>query len=213
MSDPDATVEVPREKAGGKPPQPEFSTPWPPLGDQLPEVEFSGGLLSAWVANEDASALAQIAKDPLIKRWNPLSVRSDDEARAFITTRAASTDSLSWAIRGWPGGVVLGSLNLFHFEEPVRAVECGYFIAPAARGRGLAARALRAAAEFAFTEWQVNRMLAFHAVENAGSCRVLVKAGFSLEGHLRQSYRYGDGKVYDEHLHAMLAADLLGTTR
>ena len=82
------------------------------------------------------------------------------------------------------------------------------WIAPAARGRGLAARALLAAADFVFTEWAGNRLLLFHAVPNQASCRVAVKAGMTLEGHLRQSYKYGDGTVYDEHLHAILASDL-----
>lgn len=189
---------------------PEAGLPaWPPAYDDLIEVEFSGGLLSRWSIEDDAAALLQVAKDPLVKRWNPFPVSDEAEARAFIEARSTSTDSLSWAIRGWPGGVLLGALNLFHFEEPVRAVECGYWVAPAARGRGLAARALRAAADVVFTEWAGNRMLLFHALPNTASCQVAIKAGFGLEGHLRQSYRYGDGKVYDEHLHAMLAADLL----
>ncbi|MEI2810932.1 MAG: GNAT family protein [Nocardioides sp.] len=187
---------------------PAESMPWPPRLDDLAEVEFSGGLLSRWSVEEDAAALLQTAKDPLIRRWNPMPVTTLDDARTLIQTRTTSEDSLSWAIRGWPGGVLLGALNLFHFEEPVRAVECGYWIAPAARGRGLAARALLAAADFVFTEWAGNRLLLFHAVPNQASCRVAVKAGMTLEGHLRQSYKYGDGTVYDEHLHAILASDL-----
>ena len=35
-------------------------------------------------------------------------------------------------------------------------------------------------------------------------------AGFRLKGTLRESYRYGDGQVHDEHLHARLADDVWG---
>lgn len=31
--------------------------------------------------------------------------------------------------------------------------------------------------------------------------------GFLLEGTLRESYRYADGRFHDEHLHARLATD------
>jgi RimJ/RimL family protein N-acetyltransferase len=44
-------------------------------------------------------------------------------------------------------------------------------------------------------------------VENAASCGVARKAGFLLEGTLRESYRYADGRFHDEHLHARLATD------
>ena len=33
------------------------------------------------------------------------------------------------------------------------------------------------------------------------------RLGFTLEGETRSSYRYGDGKLHDEHLHARLATD------
>jgi RimJ/RimL family protein N-acetyltransferase len=43
-------------------------------------------------------------------------------------------------------------------------------------------------------------------VENVGSCRVAQRAGFGLEGVMRSSKRFGDGRLHDEHLHAILAA-------
>ena len=42
----------------------------------------------------------------------------------------------------------------------------------------------------------------YHAVANPASCKVALRAGFPLEGLLRQSFVYGDGQRYDEHLHA-----------
>ena len=46
-----------------------------------------------------------------------------------------------------------------------------------------------------------------HAVENTASGRVAQKAGFTCEGHLRRSYRYGDGIKHDELLWARLGDD------
>ena len=50
-------------------------------------------------------------------------------------------------------------------------------------------------------------MQLYHAVDNPASCRVAVKAGFVLEGRPRESFRYGDGQLHDEHLHGRLATD------
>ena len=85
--------------------------------------------------------------------------------------------------------------------------EVGYWVAPWARGVGLAGRAVTAAAAYAFGELSLHRLYLFHAVDNPGSCRVADAAGFPLEGVLRQSYRYRNGEYHDEHLHARLATD------
>ena len=42
---------------------------------------------------------------------------------------------------------------------------------------------------------------------NPGSCRVAERAGYLLEGTLRDSHRYGDGRRYDEHVHGRLTTD------
>lgn len=75
------------------------------------------------------------------------------------------------------------------------------------RHRGMASTSLRLATAFAFERLGLHRLELFHAVENVGSCRVATKIGFLLEGTARQSYRYGDGRFHDEHLHARLATD------
>jgi RimJ/RimL family protein N-acetyltransferase len=60
----------------------------------------------------------------------------------------------------------------------------------------------------AFDVLDLHRVTLYHAVDNEASCRVAVRAGFQLEGRLRQGYRYGDGTYHDEHVHGLLAADV-----
>ena len=64
-----------------------------------------------------------------------------------------------------------------------------------------------AACRWAFATVPLERVELCHAVENAASGRVAEKAGFTLEGRLRRSYRYGDGVRHDELLWARLADD------
>ena len=85
--------------------------------------------------------------------------------------------------------------------------EIGYWTAPAARGRGVAPLAVDAACRWAFGALPVDRIELCHAVENAASGRVAEKAGFTYEGHLRRSFRYGDGRKHDELLWARLSDD------
>jgi len=80
-------------------------------------------------------------------------------------------------------------------------------VAPWARGQGIATLAVRTVADWAFGFLGLTRLQLIHAVENPASCRIAEKAGFLLEGTMRSSYRYGDGKLHDEHIHGRLATD------
>ncbi|MEK8106761.1 GNAT family protein [Micromonospora sp. M12] len=68
-------------------------------------------------------------------------------------------------------------------------------------------RAVVRLTEWAFADLGLHRVELCHAVANPASCRVADRAGYPAEGTLRESYRYGDGRRYDEHLHARLATD------
>jgi len=85
--------------------------------------------------------------------------------------------------------------------------EIGYRVTPAARGRHIAVEAVTAATAWAFDNLSLVRMELAHAVDNPASCAVARHSGYRLEGVLRQSFVYGDGRRYDEHLHARLATD------
>jgi len=59
----------------------------------------------------------------------------------------------------------------------------------------------------AFPALGLDRIQLFHAVPNPASGRVAAKAGFTLEGRLRRSHRYGDGVRHDELLCSRLCDD------
>jgi RimJ/RimL family protein N-acetyltransferase len=102
---------------------------------------------------------------------------------------------------------VLGSVSIHSIDQAGNDAEVGYWMAPAARGRGVAAAAVDAGCRWAFATQPVDRIELCHAVENVASGRVAAKAGFTYEGHLRRSFRYGDGVKHDELLWARLADD------
>ena len=179
------------------------AAPTPPLPAPF-RVRADGWLLRPWNA-ADAPALVAMAADPLLRLWNPIE-RGEEGVEAWIAKRAVWDDHMSWAVVD-AADVLVGSVSLWLFDWPNASASVGYWTAPAARGRGVATRATRAAASVGFERTGIERLTLFHAVENVGSCRVAERAGFAFEGSLRRSWRYHDGELHDEHLHALLRTD------
>lgn len=84
--------------------------------------------------------------------------------------------------------------------------QVSYWVLPAARGTGAAARAARAVTRWGFETLGLHRIYLTHSVANVPSCRVAAQAGFPLEGTLRDYMLHADG-WHDVHMHARLAAD------
>jgi RimJ/RimL family protein N-acetyltransferase len=82
--------------------------------------------------------------------------------------------------------------------------ECGYWVLPWARGAGLAPAALAALTGWAFGGLGLHRAELMHSTANLASCRVAEKAGYVLEGTLREAMLHLDG-WHDMHLHATTA--------
>lgn len=75
-------------------------------------------------------------------------------------------------------------IGLGGFKGPPleRAVEIGYSVAPAYRGRGLATEAVEVMVKRAFSDQRVERVLAHTLPEASASTRVLTKCGFTRAG-------------------------------
>ncbi|NEM07475.1 GNAT family N-acetyltransferase [Geodermatophilus normandii] len=166
-------------------------------------------LLRPWRAGDAPAVLAGLT-DPVTRMWsNPGALTTLDDAREWVARRAdrSSGRHAGWAVVDAAGGGLLGSVNVHAIDREQGDAEIGYWTVPAARGRGVAPIAVDAAVRWAFASLPVDRIELVHAVENTASGRVAEKAGFTFEGRLRRSYRYGDGVKHDELLWARLADD------
>jgi RimJ/RimL family protein N-acetyltransferase len=95
----------------------------------------------------------------------------------------------------------VGSVNRRHGTGWV-----SYWTVEAARGRGVAAGAVRTLADWCFGELGLYRLELGHRVDNPASCRVAIRAGFEVEGLQRAKLSYADGR-HDVELHARLITD------
>lgn len=163
-------------------------------------------VLRKYKTHDHASLLTSFA-DPDIGLWNPQTT-DPEEVVAWATARNdwSAGSHVSWAVADAADHLV-GSVSLHRIDRQQEDAEVGYWVAPWARRRGIALRVLAAATQCGFETMGLHRIYLHHAVQNAGSCVVATRAGFVLEGTLRQSHLYGDGARHDEHLHARLRTD------
>jgi|SRR5271157_4923930 len=100
------------------------------------------------------------------------------------------------------GGEVVGGVG-FQLGRDISRIsaEMGYWLGEEFWGRGLATRAVTAAAGWAFDHYKLARVYAFVFTHNVASIRVLEKSGFEREGLLRRS-AIKNGVVIDQYLFA-----------
>lgn len=177
--------------------------------ETIESVTLDAGLvrLRPWRADDVDAALAALL-DPDTRLWNAGWVTTREDAAVWLERRKDwGGDHASWAVEDAAASRLLGSVSVHSIDRVANDAEVGYWTAPSARGLGVASLAVDAACRWAFAALPVDRIELCHAVENAASGRVAQKAGFTYEGHLRRSFRYGDGVKHDELLWARLADD------
>jgi RimJ/RimL family protein N-acetyltransferase len=172
-------------------------------GMPQPTLALDGAQLRPW-ADDDAAALRAAYADPDIQRWHVRELSSLDEAREMIADWRdawAQERRLEWAVAE-AGGALLGRVALKDLSLFDGVAEVAYWTAPAARGRGLAPRAVNAATCWAFGVG-FRRLELEHSTLNSASCRVAEKAGFAAEGTRFGAALHADGH-HDMHTHARL---------
>ena len=105
-------------------------------------------------------------------------------------------------------GEAVGSISLTLGTDVYRrSAELGYFLGEPFWGRGLITAAVAAMCREGFGTWDIVRIHAEPFARNAASRRVLEKAGFTLEGTLRQSV-YKNGEMLDSCIYALLREEM-----
>jgi RimJ/RimL family protein N-acetyltransferase len=170
-----------------------------------PVLELDDFVLRPWRA-EDAPAVAEAYSEPGIRRWHVRSM-TVGEARTWIDSwpgRWARESGGGWAIAGESG--LLGQISLRRLDLADGLGEVSYWVLPAARGQGVATRALCALSGWLFDHVRLHRIEVAHSTMNPASCRVAENAGYAYEGTKRGEGLHADG-WHDMHLHARLSGD------
>lgn len=166
-------------------------------------MQFS---LRPWRSDDAWSLFRAVDESPdLATQFRGACIDDVESAAAFIDRELTTTASRQhWAI--CLDDVACGDIGVSHIEFTHESAWISYWLAPVARGKGLAARGLATVAAWAYAEAGLFRLELGHHVNNPASCRVATRAGFSVEGVERQKLRYGDER-FDVETHSRLRTD------
>jgi RimJ/RimL family protein N-acetyltransferase len=174
------------------------------------EVRGEGVVLRSWRI-QDVRAVAVACQDDEIARWLALVPQpyTNEHARFYVEEcLQADDDRHPFAIADASTGEVVGSIDM-HINR-LQTGHVGYWVAAQARGRGVAADALRALSRWAFESLGLGRIELVTDPENIASQRVAEKAGFQREGVLRSMLLNRDGSRRDGVIFSLLPEDLSG---
>jgi ribosomal-protein-serine acetyltransferase len=136
----------------------------------------------------------------------PEDVRSPLDSLTYIRRlNAAWKDDEAAGFGLFIDGHLMGVLELSGLDSKDRCGRLGFWLAPAAGGRGRMTRACELLAEWAFERAGLNRLEIRTTVDNARGRAVPERLGFRLEGIARQAKRLGD-RYADVAVYAMLAS-------
>ena len=169
---------------------------------EQPLLAGSGFVLRPWRA-ADAPDVFAVCQDPEIDHWIPIprpytlavaegfiagaqAEWEQGSAAAFAIVEAADDRSSSSGPSGPSEGRLLGAITRHGpFGAAAHRASFGYWLAPWARGCGIATAALQVLVEWTFATSPVIRCDLYTIVGNDRSAAVALRAGFTREGVLR----------------------------
>jgi RimJ/RimL family protein N-acetyltransferase len=183
----------------------ELQFPDPPLADELV-------LLRGWRADDVPERLMGFA-DPSVQlfSWTRPTEYTEADARGFFTDQEQSRvrgEELSFAfVEPGDDAAVLGGGSVYAIDLEQRRGAVGYWLSPAARGRGVATHATRLMARWAFDVLDLARLELTCGPDNEASQRVAQRCGFAREGVLRSHMTFKGGRR-DTVMHSLLPGEL-----
>lgn len=160
---------------------------------------------------EDAKSLAKAADNPNIAKYlrnvfpNPYQL---EDAVWFINDCIANAQEkqLNYAIE--VDGQAVGSIGVFVKDDVYgKSAELGYWLSEGYWRNGIMSRAVRSVCKEAFEKFDIVRIFAEPFADNAGSRRVLEKAGFTYEGTMRNGI-YKNGKICSYCVYSILREEI-----
>lgn len=181
-----------------------------PANQPHPSYPSAGDLRLRPYQPSDIDSVYDACQDEAIQRWTTVPrPYTREHADEFV----AANDHGAWATGTGTGfavvdtsGRLLGSVGIVGADPEQRTEELGYWVAPWARGRGVATAALSMLARWCLVERGTERVEWMAEVGNVASRRVAERAGFTIEG-VRRHHLLG-GRRTDVWTGSLLRADL-----
>jgi RimJ/RimL family protein N-acetyltransferase len=153
--------------------------------------------------------MRELGQDPDVLRWT------------YVSAPFTREKAMEWVQRyvdGWkdgslagfsiqsPAGDFLGFAALVRVNTEGREGEAGYIVAPQARGKGVATKALRTLTDWALFDFGLQRVELRMDADNHASIAVAERSGYLYEGTLR-SLSFKEGRRSDTIVYSRLPED------
>jgi RimJ/RimL family protein N-acetyltransferase len=168
----------------------------PPRRLEAPEPELADDTIRLErLTQAHVPGLLPLTEDPDVVRFTRIPAGADETfVRGWIKRYEdgwSDGSRAGFAIEGHDGSS-LGFAAIVDLDLEHREGEIGYMVAPAARGRGIAPRAVELLTRWGFDELGLVRLELRIDVQNAASERVAARTGYQRDGVLRDVH-FKDG--------------------
>jgi ribosomal-protein-serine acetyltransferase len=141
---------------------------------------------------DDATALFDLVENnrSYLREWVPWvdTNATIEESKAFIqSTREQHEQNLGFQCGIWFNNQLVGVIGFQRIDWMNRNVEVGYWITAEHQGLGIVTKSCQTLIDYAFNEYQLNRVQIRCATENKKSCAIIERLGFIKEGRTRQA--------------------------
>lgn len=126
-----------------------------------------------------------------------------EDAEAYVNSCASDPEERQICRAVLIDGRAAGSVGIFCGQDVYdKSAELGYWLAEEFWGQGIMTEAVKLLVREAFEKFDIVRIYAEPFAHNTGSRRVLEKAGFALEGVMKQGV-HKNGRIYDYCMYAL----------
>jgi ribosomal-protein-alanine N-acetyltransferase len=161
--------------------------------------EDADAMFHTWASDEDV---------PRYMRWDAhKTVDETENAIAAWLGNYEKKDFYLWALAIKETNAPIGTLGMFCVNSADMCYEVAYSLGKGYWNKGYMTEALKAVLVFGLKTIGINRIEAYHSINNPASGKVLQKSGMKYEGRLRQKYKSHMG-FEDCDMYAVLKNDL-----
>ena len=173
------------------------------------KLESGSVILRPLVENDYLSLYPILSDQETMTFWSTGPHSSPEKTREDLAkhlNQSKTHSESTWAIcLNQQVDICSGWISFFNFRHAM--CEVGFVLDRKFWGRKIMTHTLQTAISDGFNRWNLHRIDANLHPENTGSKNLLLRTGFSIEGHQKQNY-YKNGVYEDTLLMGLLRSDL-----
>jgi len=158
----------------------------------MPLLKIDEEIVLKILEKDDAAALFDLVENnrSYLRQWLPWidTNTTVEESLAFIKSSCEQHDqNLGFTCGIWFHHQLVGVIGFQRIDWMNKNVEIGYWISAEYQGFGIITKSCQTLVDYAFNEYELNRVQIRCATENKKSCAIIERLGFMKEGIMRQA--------------------------